>query len=267
MGTQEKPTGGHHRVPTIDSSRNSSTDSSPSLSPDGDGTLSKPTDDWVADFETFWSFYPRDRGSKDEARRAYRSKLRDDPQGRQEALEGLRRSLMSKQWVDSWCDRESPGHYIPHAATFIRNRRWELQPAPHRKVHCLQTALDVFELPKGRRASAEQTVHPPPMELVFAAEDAALLESALESEEIQSNFEVALQTLRSRFGLHTYENWLLPLRPALTEGGLLVLVAPSAPAKDWIEMEYCQALQDETRSWAPAGLRIIAPEWREKEAA
>ncbi len=157
VGTQEKPTGGHHRVPTIDSSRNSSTDSSPSSSPDGDGTSPKPTDDWVADFETFWSFYPRDRGSKDEARRAYRSKLRDDPQGRQEALEGLRRSLMSKQWVDSWCDRESPGHYIPHAATFIRNRRWDLQPAPHPKVYSVQAALDLYDVPKGRGASAKQT--------------------------------------------------------------------------------------------------------------
>ena len=267
VGTQEKPTGGHHRVPTIDSSRNSSTDSSPSSSPDGDGTSPKPTDDWVADFETFWSFYPRDRGSKDEARRAYRSKLRDDPQGRQEALEGLRRSLMSKQWVDSWCDRESPGHYIPHAATFIRNRRWDLQPAPHPKVYSVQAALDLYDVPKGRGASAKQTVQPPPMEPVFAPEDRSLLESARESEEIQSNFEAALEMLRRQFGPIAHGNWLLPLKPALTEGGLLLLVAPNVAAKEWIDMNYRQALLEQTRHWAQAGLQIIAPEWREKEAA
>lgn len=264
--TQEKPAGGHHRAPTIDSSRNSSTDSSPSMSPDGDGTSPKPTDDWAADFETFWSFYPRDRGSKDGARQAYRSKLRDDSQGRKEALEGLRRSLMSKQWVDSWRDRESPGHYIPHAATFIRDRRWDLQPAPHPKVSSVQATLDLYDLPKGRRASANQTVQHPPTEPVFAPADGLLLESARESEEIRSKFEAALQKLRQQFGPIAHENWLLPLKPALTEGGLLVLVAPHVPAKEWIDMHYRQALLEQTRHWAPAGLQIIAPERREKEA-
>ncbi len=231
-GTQEKPTGGHHRAPTIDSSKNSSTDSSPSSSPDGDGTSPKPNDDWVADFETFWSFYPRERGSKDEARHAYRSKLREDPQGRKEALEGLKRSLTSKQWVDSWCDRESSGHYIPHAATFIHNRRWKLQPAPHHKINRVQAALDLYELPKGRLVSAKQTVEHPPMGPVFTPVDGSLLESARESEEIRSKFEASLQMLRQRFGPDAHENWLLPLKPAVTEGGLLVLVAPNVAVKD-----------------------------------
>ena len=105
------------------------------------------------------------------------------------------------------------------------------------------------------------------MEPVFTPVDGSLLESARESEEIRSKFEASLQMLRQRFGPDAHENWLLPLKPAVTEGGLLVLVAPNVAVKEWIDMSYGQALREQTRHWAPAGVQIIAPERSEKEAA
>ena len=69
-------------------------------------------------FTAFWAAYPR-KVDKDRARRAWR-KLKADPRLTGEILAGLRAWVASEQWQDE--------RYIPHPATWLNNRRWEVRP-------------------------------------------------------------------------------------------------------------------------------------------
>ena len=73
-------------------------------------------------FEYFWSCYPR-KENKLQARKAW-AKLRPVPNSM--LIEAI------KTWVEiaaqsrQWAERS----FIPHASTFIRQRRWEGDPPP-----------------------------------------------------------------------------------------------------------------------------------------
>ena len=71
--------------------------------------------DTAGDFDLFWTEYPR-KQNKSEARRLF-MKLKPPPQGFAAILAGLSRAKVSREWADA--------QYIPHAARFLRHRRWE----------------------------------------------------------------------------------------------------------------------------------------------
>ena len=68
-------------------------------------------------FEAFWQRYPR-KVNKARARAVW-DKLAPDPALCRVMAEALRRFLASPEW--QW----DGGAYIPHPATWLRNRRWE----------------------------------------------------------------------------------------------------------------------------------------------
>lgn len=68
-------------------------------------------------FEAFWQRYPR-KVNKARARAVW-DKLAPDPALCRVMAEALRRFLASPEW------QRDGGAYIPHPATWLRNRRWE----------------------------------------------------------------------------------------------------------------------------------------------
>ena len=76
-------------------------------------------------FDLFWSSYPRKVG-KGAAEKAWRT-LKPTAETAEAMLDAIARQRQSRQW------RESGGQYIPHPATWLRQRRWEdeqAEPAP-----------------------------------------------------------------------------------------------------------------------------------------
>lgn len=75
-------------------------------------------------FEAFWIAYPPREGvrtGKQAARTAWRHVAESDLPALMAALERLKRT---KQWT------RDDGKFIPHASTFLNQRRWEDDPAP-----------------------------------------------------------------------------------------------------------------------------------------
>lgn len=75
-------------------------------------------------FETFWIAYPPREGvrtGKQAARAAWKRVSEADVAPLMAALERLKRT---KQWT------RDDGKFIPHASTFLNQRRWEDDPAP-----------------------------------------------------------------------------------------------------------------------------------------
>ncbi len=66
-------------------------------------------------FEKFWSHYPR-RVAKVVAQRAW---LKVDPRDHQKLMAALEMHRQHESW------KEDGGKYIPHAATWLNQRRWE----------------------------------------------------------------------------------------------------------------------------------------------
>lgn len=79
----------------------------------------KEAPDWKPErFEKFWEAYPKGK-SKQAAISAWDALKPDDSMLHAMAL-GLMRDMGSDQWKDP--------HYIPHASTWINQRRWEDEP-------------------------------------------------------------------------------------------------------------------------------------------
>lgn len=68
-----------------------------------------------ADFDKFWSAYPRKAGSKQKARQAFEKV--DVP------LEVLLRAIETQKRSPQWT--KDGGQYIPHPTTWLNGRRWE----------------------------------------------------------------------------------------------------------------------------------------------
>ena len=68
-------------------------------------------------FDEFWSAYPR-KDSKAASIKAF-SKIAPDEQLRAKILAGVKRAETSEQW------RKDDGKFIPHASTWLNQRRWE----------------------------------------------------------------------------------------------------------------------------------------------
>lgn len=76
------------------------------------------TDAW----EAFWRAYPR-KQAKQAARTAWRA-LKPTPALAATITDAVRRQATSEDW------RKDGGRFIPHAATYLRGRRWEDAPGP-----------------------------------------------------------------------------------------------------------------------------------------
>ena len=68
-------------------------------------------------FQSFWSAYPR-KTAKKPAQAAF-MKLKPDEELLNKMLEALKQQLKTDQWT------RDGGQYIPHAATWLNQRRWE----------------------------------------------------------------------------------------------------------------------------------------------
>lgn len=72
-----------------------------------------------AHFDAFWDAYPR-KDSKSASLKAF-SKIAPNEQLFSEILAGLKRAETSEQWT------KDDGKFIPHASTWLNQRRWEDQ--------------------------------------------------------------------------------------------------------------------------------------------
>jgi hypothetical protein len=71
-------------------------------------------------FEAFWDNYPKTNGSKHEAFKAWRQVgLESAPKTLELAMRRLSEYCLCPQWKIG---------YVPHAATWLRQRRWETEP-------------------------------------------------------------------------------------------------------------------------------------------
>lgn len=109
-------------VPETD--QNTDTDTEiPPLPPQGGGARAHLSES----FETFWRAYPR-KVSKQEASRAW-FKLAPDAALCSRIMAALERHRQSRQWI------EDGGRFIPHASTWLNQRRWEDEPEPARPAN------------------------------------------------------------------------------------------------------------------------------------
>lgn len=76
-------------------------------------------------FDAFWSAYPR-KISKAEALKAF-EKLSPDDQLLSDILESLERQKKTEQW------QKDGGQFVPHASTWLNQRRWEDEISPSSK--------------------------------------------------------------------------------------------------------------------------------------
>lgn len=114
----EKPDKTLHKTVDIDSNKDSKEQALSACARDG--------------FLEFWQFYPKKSDQRD-ARAAW-DELAPDAETQRQILEALRRAKASPQW------REENGRYIPKAAKWLRERRWDnLVPLP-------VTSYDIEEL-------------------------------------------------------------------------------------------------------------------------
>lgn len=70
-------------------------------------------------FDAFWSAYPRKERRKDSIRIWVRERLHSDAKLRASAMSALQRMKLSEGWI------RDGGKYIPQAATWLNQRRWE----------------------------------------------------------------------------------------------------------------------------------------------
>lgn len=90
-------------------------------------------------FAEFWSAYPR-KTAKAEARKVW-DRMKLDPQAA-----SILKSLESHKITDQWS--KDDGKFIPHATTWLRQRRWEdeVESAPRNNAHdCLPAWMTVLE--------------------------------------------------------------------------------------------------------------------------
>jgi hypothetical protein len=94
-----------------------------------DGQNPADTSEWdraVADsFVTFWAVYPYRRGARAAAERAWRAALKLAPPS--VLLDGVRRYA-----ADPNLPPEAEARFVPHASTWLSQRRWEDGPLPPR---------------------------------------------------------------------------------------------------------------------------------------
>lgn len=70
-----------------------------------------------ADFETFWQHYPRHDGKQ--AARIEWNRIKPDLETQRVMIADLERRSRSAQWL------KDGGQFIPHARTYLHQRRWE----------------------------------------------------------------------------------------------------------------------------------------------
>ena len=87
-----------------------------------------------AEFERFWSTYPRHQGKR-AAMKAF-AKLAPDDELLDAMLVAVKRQRQSEQW------QRDGGQYVPHAATWLNGRRWEDEiPLAPNQAHDASRAL------------------------------------------------------------------------------------------------------------------------------
>lgn len=74
-------------------------------------------------FAAFWQAYPR-KVAKSAAQKAW-AKLKAKPELQDSVMQGLEAAKASRQWT------KDNGAFIPHASTWLNQRRWEDEPDRH----------------------------------------------------------------------------------------------------------------------------------------
>lgn len=80
-----------------------------------------------ASFETFWKLYPR-KTAKDNARKAF-AKINPDAELLAQILESLAKHCTCQGWL------KDDGQFIPHASTWLNQKRWNDEAKPAGNVH------------------------------------------------------------------------------------------------------------------------------------
>ncbi|WP_419248003.1 hypothetical protein [Stutzerimonas stutzeri] len=83
--------------------------------------------DTEAAFETFWKLYPRKCG-KEPARKAF-AKINPSPELLAQMVESLAKHCASTGWT------KDDGQFIPHASTWLNQKRWNDEVKPAGNVH------------------------------------------------------------------------------------------------------------------------------------
>jgi hypothetical protein len=106
----------------------------PSELPDADGNYSgtqKPAKGMTAEcaesFEAFWKLYPR-KTAKDNARKAF-AKVNPSAELLNQIMDSLAKHCVSQGWL------KDDGQFIPHAATWLNQKRWNDEVKPAANVH------------------------------------------------------------------------------------------------------------------------------------
>lgn len=83
--------------------------------------------DTEASFETFWKLYPR-KTAKDNARKAF-AKINPDAELLAEIMDSLAKHATCHDWL------KDNGQFIPHASTWLNQKRWNDEVKPAGNVH------------------------------------------------------------------------------------------------------------------------------------
>lgn len=93
-------------------------------SPKGKGRKGRPPTELPEDFALFWEEYPR-KDSRQEALKSW-LKLNPSPELAEAIIQHVRQRKQTWDW------QKDGGQFVPHAATFLNQRRWE-DPLTHSK--------------------------------------------------------------------------------------------------------------------------------------
>jgi hypothetical protein len=98
-----------------------STPLSIALAPDARVTTAKPPDEWLESFADFWTAYPR-KIAKPAALRSWKAIKPQNCDEWNHIMDGLDR------WAAFWKAKGQEPSFIPHASTWLNQRRWEDRP-------------------------------------------------------------------------------------------------------------------------------------------
>jgi hypothetical protein len=107
-----------HRL-HIDATRSKKEKNNKKVEKETDRDTPPPAADAVADFEQFWSLYPRKRGRRD-AEKAWTT-LKPEPELVKAIMTAVVRWIGSEEW------QSRGGRFVPYPAKWLRGRRWEDQ--------------------------------------------------------------------------------------------------------------------------------------------
>jgi len=176
------------------------------------------------DFESFWSLYPSGRSNKRPSYKSYQAAIKVASHA--DIMSGLEMDMVAEEWATK------PKEFVPHATTWLNQRRWEKYDKANKKekpvIDGVKVAIEVKDY------------------------------SELLSGESCEHWESIVDDLRDAIGGYEYMEWFAKTRAIIVKD-TLVIGCPDQSHADWIMQCY------RTQLFETVGMRFVVVDGEEFE--